>query len=260
MWVPPMPPTVTDSSEKSNAAPPCSVPFWRRGAASPRARKVLFLDVDGVLNTETMRQRDAIHATLLKRLGHVLNYSGAAVVLSSTWRLHPAYRSKLLEALASVGVHGVVDDTPQLPLKLGPWPPAEHQRASEIAQWLSGAPALDTWAAVDDLDLTQSAYAHLFHGHFVRTSKECGLSEACSAALCDVLGPCNFSALVSETDESSHQRAHLRRGSSSSASSWNSGILPSSEQPPPLLLLRPSSDDDDQGGLCDDDDDDADDE
>jgi len=169
--------------------------LWQ-SLSSPRRRlfpsynvKVLFLDVDGVLNTESMRPRDAIHVKLLKRLSQVIAFSGARLVLSSTWRLHPAYRAKLLEALVSVGIDAdvVIDDTPQLPLKLGPWPPAENQRAAEIVEWLAKhKPA--AWAAVDDLDLTQSDHASHFKGHFVRTSKESGLSEACSCALCDILG------------------------------------------------------------------------
>ena len=137
-----------------------------------------------------MRPRDAVHPKLLKRLSNVLHYTGARLVLSSTWRLHPAYRSKLLDALGSVGIDSalVIDDTPQLPLKLGPWPPAEHQRAAEIVEWLSTQKKPIIWAAVDDLDLTQSAHAGFFHGHFVRTSKESGLSEACADALSSILG------------------------------------------------------------------------
>ncbi|KAJ8611294.1 hypothetical protein CTAYLR_004174 [Chrysophaeum taylorii] len=153
--------------------------------------KILFLDVDGVLNTEFCRPRDAIHDKLLRRLGEVITFTGAKIVLSSTWRLHPDYRRKLLFELRAIGVDDscVVDDTPQLPLKLGAWPPAEAQRAAEIAEWLRQTrlkPA--TWVAVDDLDLMQSEFASLFAGHFVRTSKESGLSEADCQRLCDILG------------------------------------------------------------------------
>ena len=157
------------------------------------ARKLLFLDVDGVLNTEHCRPRDAIHGKLLRRLGDVVHYSGCKIILSSTWRLHPQYRAKLIGRLESVGVDRlcVLDDTPQLPLKLGRWPPAESNRAAEIAQWIHDAdlrPDL-IWCAVDDLDVMNSPHAPLFNGHFVRTSRQSGLSEDCQAQLFHILGP-----------------------------------------------------------------------
>jgi len=158
-----------------------------------------------VLNTEFCRPRDAIHLKLVQRLSEVrrrpgsdararrqvIAFSGAKLVLSSTWRLHPVYRQRLLRELTNAGIDEscVIDDTPSLPLKLGPWPPAEAQRAAEIFEWLQRAhPTPSVWAAVDDLDLTQSPHADVFSGHFVRTSKESGLSEACSSELCFILG------------------------------------------------------------------------
>jgi len=161
-------------------------------AAARGARKLLFLDVDGVLNTEYCRPRDAIHSKLLKRLSEVVRHTGTKIVLSSTWRLHPQYRAKLIGRLESVGVDRlcVVDDTPSLPLRLGRWPAAESHRAEEIAAWLKGNNRADlVWCAVDDLDVTASPHAALFAGHFVRTSRESGLSEQCQAQLIRILGP-----------------------------------------------------------------------
>mmetsp|Transcript_8414 Transcript_8414/g.26184 ORF Transcript_8414/g.26184 Transcript_8414/m.26184 type:complete len:222 (-) Transcript_8414:571-1236(-) len=177
----------------------CLIKKWlvsRRVARRQRSEamtdaKILFLDVDGVLNTEFCRPRDAIHLKLVQRLSEVIAFSGAKLVLSSTWRLHPVYRQRLLRELTNAGIDEscVIDDTPSLPLKLGPWPPAEAQRAAEIFEWLQRAhPTPSVWAAVDDLDLTQSPHADVFSGHFVRTSKESGLSEACSSELCFILG------------------------------------------------------------------------
>ena len=105
----------------------------------------------------------------------------------------PRYRAKLITRLESVGVDRlcVIDDTPQLPLKLGRWPPAESNRAAEIAEWLRNEhvrPDL-VWCAVDDLDVMNSPHAASFHGHFVRTSRQSGLSEQCQAQLFHILGP-----------------------------------------------------------------------
>lgn len=75
------------------------------------------LQVDGVLNTDFCVPRDAIHPKLLKRLADVVQHTGAEIVLSSTWRLHPVYRQKLINELKVVGVDCTIDNTPSLPLK-----------------------------------------------------------------------------------------------------------------------------------------------
>jgi len=149
--------------------------------------KLIFLDVDGVLNTELMTPKDALHTKLLERLSDVVNRTGAKLVLSSTWRLHTVYRAKLLAALARVGIDSilVIGDTPRLPLRLGPWPPAEQQRSAEIYTWISeNCPnGLLNWCAIDDLNLLESAYSDFFMNHFVRTTKEAGLSQSCAIQL-----------------------------------------------------------------------------
>ena len=119
----------------------------RRFRPDPRnyvasARKIIFLDVDGVLNTDSCRPRDAIKSSLVERLAQAVLRTGSRIVLSSTWRLHVKYRNKLLKRLESVGVDRclIIDDTPQLPfdLRCG-WPVAEHNRACEIAAWMASA-------------------------------------------------------------------------------------------------------------------------
>ncbi|MGC2316150.1 MAG: HAD domain-containing protein, partial [Bradyrhizobium sp.] len=56
--------------------------------------KVIFLDIDGVLNCEkTPNPRKfpyIVDAALLARLRQLLERTGASVVLSSTWRYDPA--------------------------------------------------------------------------------------------------------------------------------------------------------------------------
>jgi hypothetical protein len=158
------------------------------------ARKLIFLDVDGVLNTDACRPRDALKARLVERLAQCVLRTGSRIVLSSTWRLHAKYRAKLLKRLETAGVDRclILDDTPQLPfdMKCG-WPACEHNRACEIHNWMERAvthPDLK-WVAIDDLDVTHSPHAQFFRGHFVHTTKKAGLTEACADAVVRILGP-----------------------------------------------------------------------
>ena len=171
----------------------------RRFRPDPRnyvasARKIIFLDVDGVLHTDSCRPRAAIKSSLVERLAQAVLRTGSRIVLSSTWRLHVKYRNKRLKRLESVGVDRclIIDDTPQLPfdLRCG-WPVAEHNRACEIAAWMGSArthPDLK-WVAIDDLDVTNSPHASFFHGHFVHTTRQKGLTQDCADAIMRILGP-----------------------------------------------------------------------
>ena len=101
---------------------------------------------------------------------------------------------KLVKRLESAGVDRclIIDDTPQLPfdLRCG-WPVAEHNRACEIAAWMASArthPDLK-WVAIDDLDVTNSPHASFFHGHFVHTTRQKGLTQDCADAIMRILGP-----------------------------------------------------------------------
>ena len=186
---------------KKSTRPPGfpSLTELRRFRPDPRnyvasARKIIFLDVDGVLNTDSCRPRDAIKSSLVERLAQAVLRTGSRIVLSSTWRLHVKYRNKLVKRLESAGVDRclIIDDTPQLPfdLRCG-WPVAEHNRACEIAAWMASArthPDLK-WVAIDDLDVTNSPHASFFHGHFVHTTRQKGLTQDCADAIMRILGP-----------------------------------------------------------------------
>lgn len=127
--------------------------------------KVIFLDVDGVLNSEEwMKSRrdkysmDDIHTQypfyefspdLVANLNKITDATGAKIVVSSTWRLGRTVE-QLIELLKSVGVTGeVIDKTDHMgaPSKLGSTitgeKPTEKMgytipRGCEIAHWLKG--------------------------------------------------------------------------------------------------------------------------
>jgi hypothetical protein len=75
--------------------------------------KVIFLDIDGVLNcwatTERWRGYIGIDPKLAQRFAELV--TGAKVVLSSTWRCDPDW----LKTMHANGVVGFIDRTPLLP-------------------------------------------------------------------------------------------------------------------------------------------------
>jgi hypothetical protein len=104
--------------------------------------RVIFLDIDGVLNCKkTPNPRNfpfVVDKKLLARLKVLLKRTRAKVVLSSTWRYDP------------VGIfaakHGgipFVDVTPDMP---------HRPRRDEILAWLSKHPTVKRFVVIDDDD------------------------------------------------------------------------------------------------------------
>ena len=104
--------------------------------------KVIFLDIDGVLNCkQTPNPRNfpfIVDPVLLKRFNNLLKLSGAQVVLSSNWRYDPA-------GLFSAKYYGVpfIDTTPDLP---------KEPRCNAILDWLRRHPDVERFIVIDDED------------------------------------------------------------------------------------------------------------
>jgi hypothetical protein len=104
--------------------------------------RVIFLDIDGVLNCKgTPNPRKlpyVVDAVLLKRLLQLLDRTGAKAVLSSTWRYDPA-------GLFSAHQSGVpfIDVVPDMP---------KQPRRDEILAWLMAHPEIKRFAVIDDED------------------------------------------------------------------------------------------------------------
>lgn len=110
--------------------------------------KVLFLDIDGVINSERtcfvsngypfsfdgtdMDKFDPVAIRLVRKL---CEQSGASIVLSSTWRMH----FSVSECAKGLDLP-IVDKTPVLN---GP-------RGLEINSWLAAHPEVTAYAIVDD--------------------------------------------------------------------------------------------------------------
>lgn len=132
--------------------------------------KVLFLDIDGVLNSKRSglalggRPR-CFSAADMKRFDHVAvglirqlcKETGCAIVLSSDWRLdHTAQETAIALDLP------VIDVTPRLP----------GTRGFEVNAWLNAHPHVTQFAIVDDIPQMFDVHER----NFVLTDDDFGLS------------------------------------------------------------------------------------
>jgi HAD domain in Swiss Army Knife RNA repair proteins len=104
--------------------------------------RVIFLDIDGVLNCEsTTNPRKlpyVVEPRLLELLKRLLTLADAKVVLSSTWRYDPA-------GVFSAKHWGIpfIDVIPDMPAR---------PRRDEIVAWLKTHPEVERYAVIDDED------------------------------------------------------------------------------------------------------------
>ncbi len=144
--------------------------------------RVLFLDVDGVLNRTGYRPREShglrswIEPELAERLNHVLRTLSADVVMSSDWRLHRT-EAELGDELAAAGITCTLrGTTPVLP---------DAPRWREIEAWMTEHTlAPSEMVIVDDMfDMGDLA------ARFVRTSALAGLDDAAASSLIALFRP-----------------------------------------------------------------------
>ena len=143
---------------------------------------VMFLDVDGVLNSFQSRipdQRpgwDHPPPEILDRLEALVKAAQAVVVLSSTWRLEAVKLAEITKILNSrqIVVHGTTSD----------FSDGRGDRVDEILAWLQECPDKNVaWIAIDDINL-MAMNDRLGENHFVRTCDTEGLTqENCDEAL-----------------------------------------------------------------------------
>eukprot|EP00929_Paragymnodinium_shiwhaense_P114952 TRINITY_DN83503_c0_g1_i1.p1 TRINITY_DN83503_c0_g1~~TRINITY_DN83503_c0_g1_i1.p1 ORF type:complete len:188 (+),score=49.82 TRINITY_DN83503_c0_g1_i1:111-674(+) len=148
-------------------------------------RCILFLDIDGVMNSKrsrklkfdaasgTMKLHDAPTEQALEQLRHIAHETCCEIVLSTTWRLVPEKLSQLDELLLKHDLK-LLGSTPDLEMNgLG-------DRVDEILQWLKEEQAsgreVDAWLSLDDLDLL-AMNPRLCSENFVRVDDSVGLSR-----------------------------------------------------------------------------------
>ena len=148
------------------------------GPSSPIDAPVIFLDVDGVLNTNATsrahheviecdaEQSRRVDAALVRRLVDVVRVTRARIVLSSAWRLRFDSKHGLVAAFEGLGLDPstFIGQTGSQPTK---------RRTAEILAWLRDHGSTDaataSWVAVDDIDLLGESPAEM-RGHVIQTS------------------------------------------------------------------------------------------
>ena len=140
--------------------------------------KVLFLDVDGVLNSVAFfsarpprpnaSPRNDIDSAALHRLCDTIKRAGCPVVISSSWRTGEPHLSAITNALAEHGVE-VFGVTGTESYKRG-----LCVRGVEVQCWLDDHPEVDRYVIVDD----DSDFVSHQRPWFIQTCQSVGLTDA----------------------------------------------------------------------------------
>jgi HAD domain in Swiss Army Knife RNA repair proteins len=146
---------------------------------------IVFLDIDGVLNSDDRRSRLAESSSLdpraVARLNSILLETGARLVLSSSWRYVILGGAMTLQGFEYLlRTHGVANDC-----LAGHTCPDEETagRGAQIRRWLDEHGPVTAWAALDDmpLDLGDDSW------HHVQTDPRVGLSDDDAASIICIL-------------------------------------------------------------------------
>ena len=156
--------------------------------------KVIFLDVDGVLNSEVSREQERnnfgnwmeheVSDMHINNLNKIVDATGAQIVLSSSWRFdHPKATGrdfiadplmKILDRkLKAVGLD-IIDVTPDLRGKI---------RGAEIQDWLDRHSEVERFVILDD-DVDMMEEQKPF---FVNTTFKNGLTEEMANKAIEIL-------------------------------------------------------------------------
>lgn len=140
------------------------------------ATKIIFLDVDGVLNDDTTNAVApsgcvGVMDSKVKLLRTIIDLTGAKVVLSSDWKLcEPGNRDYqyLENKLWYKGGIRIYGKTPDID-----W----RRREQEILAWLGQHPAVTSWVVLDDIRFDDFSRLE-FAGHLVITDYKVGLTDS----------------------------------------------------------------------------------
>ncbi|KAF0695733.1 Aste57867_13469 [Aphanomyces stellatus] len=148
--------------------------------------RTIFLDVDGVLNTDIAVGGTALRRDLTTRFVEQVLALDADVVVSSTWRLHPFLRNQLATQLREYGLPSMRVTGQTKELTFDSSIDTTEQRAIEILTYVCDhhlSTSESTWVAIDDLDLLQTTHGQNFAGHFVQTNPTEGFTLECAHLL-----------------------------------------------------------------------------
>lgn len=161
-------------SYRAQTEPDSSPCFWNDAInkliSSGSPIRLIFLDVDGVLNTVNETLATSISSECLSRFCQLVVRTNSHIVISSTWRKHKPFMAKLMSSLKRFDCdRRVIGKTEQI---------AAFERPREILKWLRDAKAnygmvVENWLAVDDMPLEDMSPATM-GGHCCLTTIERG--------------------------------------------------------------------------------------
>ncbi len=155
-------------------------------------RKIIFLDIDGVLNSndfkEELTKEYSINTEKVELLASMVNRTKAEIVLHSAWRfwfdenLNPTEKGGEILSQAflmnNLRISGV---TPDLSTdEIRKTKKFSKVKAKEIESWLMKNPDVVNWIVIDDLDLKHEEIRR----HQIRTDSKIGLTEDDIKAAC----------------------------------------------------------------------------
>lgn len=129
--------------------------------------KIVFLDVDGVLNTPKLIKKfgfDFIDDILVALVARIVRETDAKIVLSSTWRIQDKDKNLVVQSLAKHNLE-LHDSTPVIE-RPGGW----VRRHEEIQAWLNKNTNVQKFAIIDDFDDAN------IEGSFFQTDENIGLT------------------------------------------------------------------------------------
>jgi len=137
--------------------------------------KVIFLDIDGVINYDDTNATApsgamGVSNSRIELLKQIVDVTGAKVVLASTWRYdRPCGRDYqyLVRKLKNNGIV-VFSHTPDI---------SSPRRGMEISAWLGRHPDVDGWVVIDDVRFSDFDRGE-FAGHLVITDTKYGLTQS----------------------------------------------------------------------------------
>lgn len=124
---------------------------------------LIILDIDGVLNKSDGYEK--FEPFMMRNLKHIVDSSGAQIVISSDWRRLGSNLARLRSELIYYGMN-FIDTTPII---------NGEKRKREIARWLRDNPVWDKVVILDDLES-----ARLYKPNkilFIQTDHRLGLTE-----------------------------------------------------------------------------------
>lgn len=161
--------------------------------------KVIFLDIDGVLNSDrTLYEYTSLEDDLILNLKEIVDCTGAKIILSSSWRTLFSPMAKLMDKFDRYGLHisgmtpnGVekrfVEDKGYKPTNKYLdtkviWDENDqrvrvqttHDRGSEIMFWLEKHRNVESFVILDDEDFDIKEY---YDKQFIKTSYSTGLTK-----------------------------------------------------------------------------------